>query len=119
MPWKVEMGSIGSLMSLTCADQVFTVEFEDHFVGTHNPNNICVNIRDRIAGDLKGERPTPWVSEIITKLFKVIDYLTIKVGHLSLLLSASCGFVLRSDSEPHNGALDGDIFQDMNVRGCR
>jgi hypothetical protein len=89
MHLRVEMGSVGSLISLTCAEQVFTVEFEDHFVGTHDPDNICVYIRDRVAGDFKCERPTPWLSVVITKLFKVIDYLTIKVGHLSLFLSAS------------------------------
>jgi hypothetical protein len=38
--FEVGMEFVGSSMSLTCADQVFTVEFEGHFVGTNSADHI-------------------------------------------------------------------------------
>jgi hypothetical protein len=78
--FEVGMESVGSSMSLTRADQVFTVEFEDHFVGTNGADNICIDISHCIAGDFKRERLAARVTIVVTEFLKIIGYLTVNVG---------------------------------------
>ena len=80
--FEVEMRSVGSSTSLTCADLVFTVEFtvefKDHLVGTNGAQQVYTDILNCIAGDFKRERLTARISIIVTELLKIIGYLTVK-----------------------------------------
>jgi len=66
-------------MSFSRANQVFAAEFENHLAAVHGPDDIGVYICNGIAGDFKRKRLTLRVAIVITKLLKVVDYLTIKV----------------------------------------
>jgi hypothetical protein len=71
-------------MSLTRADQVFTVKFEDHLAGAHGADDVCVDIGNCIASDFKRERPAMRVPIVIAEFLKVIGYLTVNIGQTHL-----------------------------------
>jgi hypothetical protein len=71
-------------MSLTRADQVFTVEFENHLAGAHGSDDVCVDVCNCIASDFKREAPAMRVSIVITEFLKVVGYLTVNIGQTHL-----------------------------------
>jgi hypothetical protein len=73
-------------MSLSRAHQILADKIEYHLAGVYDAGDLCIYISNGIVGDLESERLALRVSIVITKLFKVVDYLTIKVGHPSFLL---------------------------------
>jgi hypothetical protein len=40
-------------MSLMGTDQVFAVEFEDHLVGVHRADNVCIDICNCVTDDFE------------------------------------------------------------------
>jgi len=77
---EIRMWSAERSMCLPCAHYVFPAELKDYFSGANGADDVCIDIRNRIAGDFERERPSPRVSIILAEFLKVIGYLTINVG---------------------------------------
>jgi hypothetical protein len=71
-------------MSLMGIDEVFAVELEDHPVGVHGADDVCIDICNCVTGDFEGEWPAAWISIVIQEFFEVIGYLTVHIRQTHL-----------------------------------